>query len=64
MILKMISSENKQKDWVNYLPTVAFAIHSSMYHVTNYEPLMLQIGQKPKLPSECTQFEEDVPAKS
>ena len=26
MILKMISSENKQRDWVNYLPTVAFAI--------------------------------------
>lgn len=28
MILKMISSENKQKQWVNYLPKVAFAIHS------------------------------------
>ena len=46
---------------MNYLPTVAFTIHSSMHHVTNYEPLMLLIGQKPKLLAECTQFEEDVP---
>ena len=60
MILKMISTERKQKDWVNYLPTVAFALHSSMHHITNYEPLRLLIGCKPKLPSECTQYEEDV----
>ena len=31
-----------------------------MHHVTNYEPLMLLIGCKPKLPVECTQYEEDV----
>ena len=60
MILKMISAERKQKDWVNYLPTVALALHSSMYHIINYEPLMHLIGHKPKLPSECTQYEEDV----
>ena len=60
LILKMISSENKQRDWVNYLPTVAFTIQSSMHHVTNYEPLMFLIGHKPKLPVECTQYEEDV----
>ena len=54
MILKMISSENKQRDWVNYLPTVAFTIQSSMHHVTNYEPLMLLIGHKLKLLVECT----------
>ena len=60
MILKMISSERKQIYWVNYLPTVTFALHSSMHHITNYEPLMLLIGHKPKLPSECTQYKEDV----
>ena len=37
-----------------------FALCYSMYHVTNYEPLMVLIGRKPKLPSECTQYEEDV----
>ena len=31
-----------------------------MHHITNYEPLMLFISHKPKLPSECTQYEEDV----
>ena len=60
IILKMISTERKQKDWVNFLPIVAFALHSSMHHITNYEPLMHLIGHKPKLPSECTQHEEDV----
>ena len=29
-----------------------------MYHVTNYEALVLLIGCKPKLPAECTQFED------
>ena len=60
MILKMISTERKQKDWVNYLPTVVFALRSSMHHVTNYETLRLVIGRKSKLPSGCTQYEEDV----
>ena len=45
---------------MNYLATVAFALHSSMHHVMNYEPLMLLISHKCKLPSECTQYEEDV----
>ena len=31
-----------------------------MHHVTNYEPLMLLIGRKPKLTSECTQYNEDI----
>ena len=60
MILKMISTERKQRDWVNFLPTVAFVWHSSVHHMTNYEPLMLLISCKPKLPSECTQYEDDV----
>ena len=31
-----------------------------MHYVTNYEPFMPLIGRKPKLPSECTQYNEDV----
>ena len=40
--------------------------HSSFHHpiiyapCTNYEPLMLLIGCKLKIPVECTQYEEDV----
>ena len=50
MILKMMQAENKQKDWVDYLPTVAFAIRTSKHSSTNYEPLMVMIGRKAKLP--------------
>ena len=56
----LAQKKQQQKDWVSYLPTVAFALHLLMHHVTNYEPLMLLIGRKPKLPSECTQYDEDV----
>ena len=61
MILKIISTEKKQKDWANYIPTVGFVLHSSMHHLTNYKPLMHLIGRKPKLPSEIKQCDQDVP---
>ena len=61
MILKMMREENKQKDWVNYLPTVAFAIRRSKHSSTNYEPLMVMIGRKAKLPIDVTEeFDLDV----
>ena len=50
MILKMMWEENKQKDWVNYLPTVTFAVRTSKHSSTNYEPLKVMIGRKAKLP--------------
>ena len=54
MIFKMMQAENKQKDWVDYLPTVAFAIRTSKHSSTNYEPLMVMIGRKAKLPIDVT----------
>ena len=54
IILKMMRKENKQKDWVNYLPTSAFAIRSSKHSSTNYEPLIVMIGRKAKLPIDVT----------
>ena len=54
MILKMMQAENKQKDWVDYLPTVAFAVRTSKHSSTNYEPLMVMIGRKAKLPIDVT----------
>ena len=53
MIL-MMRKENKQKDWVNYLPTVVSAIGTSKHASTNYEPLMVMIGRKAKLPIDVT----------
>ena len=61
MILKVMRKENKQKDWVNYLPTVAFAIRTLKHSSTNYEPLMVMIGRKAKLPIDVTdQIDWDV----
>ena len=61
MILKMLKAERKQKDWVDYIPTVAFALRMSKHTSTNYEPLLLMIGHKLKLPSEVTEvYPEDV----
>ena len=54
MILKMMREENKQKDWVNYLPTVVFAVRTSKHSSTNYEPFMVMIGKKVKLPIDVT----------
>ena len=59
MILKMTSEERKQKDWVEHLSTVAFAFQTSKHSSTNYEPLLLLIGRKPKLPAECIDLPVD-----
>ena len=55
MILKMLKAERKQKDWVDYIPTVAFALRTSKHASTNYEPLLLIIDHKLKLPFEVTE---------
>ena len=60
MILKMLKAERKQKDWVDYIPTLAFALRTSKHASTNYDPLLLMIGCKPKLPSEVSEVYPDV----
>ena len=45
MILKMLCENNKQQDWVDYLPTVGFALRTSIHKSTNYEPLALLLGR-------------------
>ena len=50
MILKMLHENNKQQDWVDYLPTVGFALCTSIHKSTNYEPLALLLGRKLKIP--------------
>ena len=44
MILKMLQENKTQRDWVKYLPTVVFALCTSVYKSTNYEPLALLLG--------------------
>ena len=50
-ILKTMIKE--QLDWVEALPTIAWIDRSTCHASTNYEPLRLMTGHKPKLPSEC-----------
>ena len=50
----------EQADWVDALQTVAW-IHRSTCHVsTNYEPLRIMLGYKPKLPCECMNWGTDI----
>ena len=60
MILKMLRENMKQRDWVEYLPTIAFALHTSIHKSTNYEPLALLLGQKPKIPVECQDYGDEI----
>ena len=50
----------KQEDWVQCLQTVAWIHKSSMHSSTNYEPIRMLIGRKPKLPAECTDIGTDI----
>ena len=45
MILKMLWENNKQQDWVDYLPTVGFSLRTSIHKSTNYEPLAHYCGE-------------------
>ena len=60
MIFKMLHENMKQGDWVEYLPTVAFALHTSIHKSTNSKPLALLLRQKPKIPVECQDYGEEI----
>ena len=60
MILKMLHENNKQRDWVDYLPTVRFALRTSIHKSTNYEPLVLLLGRKLKIPVECHDYGDEI----
>ena len=61
MIIKMLCENKKQRDWLEYLPrVVAFALHTSIYKSMNYEPLVLLLGQKPKISVECQDYGDEI----
>ena len=60
MIIKMLHKNKKQRDWVEYLPTVAFVLHTSIHKSMNYKPLALLLGQKPKIPVECQDYGDEI----
>ena len=50
----------KQDDWVATLPIIAWVHRPSTHSSTNYEPLRMLIGRKPKLPGECEDLLDDI----
>ena len=60
MIIKMLCENKKQRDWVEYLPTVAFALHTCIHKSMNYEPLALLLRRKPKIPVECQDYGDEI----
>ena len=50
----------EQTDWVDCLQTVAWVHRSSTLPSTNYEPIRMLIGRKPKMPVECTDIGTDI----
>ena len=49
-----------QDDWVSALPTIAWVHRSSIHSSTNYKPLRLLIGRKPKLPAQCEELPDNI----
>ena len=50
----------EQTDWVDCLQTVAWVHRSSTHSSTNYEPIRMLIGRKPKMPVECMDIGTDI----
>ena len=50
----------QQTDWVDCLQTVAWIHRSSTHSSTNYKPIRMLIGRKPKMPVECTDIGTDI----
>ena len=50
----------KQAEWVDALQTVAWVHRSTCHASTNYEPLRIMLGSKPKLPCECKNWGTDI----
>ena len=51
--------KKEAKRLVEYLPTVAFALHTSVHKSTNYEPLALLLGRKSRIPVDCHDYEAE-----
>ena len=49
-----------QTDWVDCLQTVALVQRSSTHSSSNYKPIRMLIGRKPKMPVKCTDIGTDI----
>ena len=59
-MLKKMLLDKKEKNWPDYINTVAWNTGSNIHKSANFKPIHLLIGQGPKLPPECEQLDLDI----
>ena len=52
----MIKCLDQQEDWPDFVQTCAWNIQSNEHKSTNYQPIHLLIGRRPKMPQECINY--------
>ena len=56
----MIKGLDQQEDWPDFVQTCAWDIQSNVYKSTNYQPIHLLIGRRPKMPPECINYSTNI----
>ena len=56
----MIKGLDQQEDWPDFVQTCAWNIQSNVHKSTNYQPIHLLIGRRPKMPPECINYSTDI----
>ena len=56
----MIKDLDQQEDWPDFVQTCAWNICSNVHMSTNYQPIHLLIGRRPKMPPECINYSMDI----
>ena len=56
----MIKGLDQQENWPDFVQTCAWNIRSNVHKSTNYQPIHLLIGRRPKMPPECINYSTDV----
>ena len=56
----MIKGLHQQEDWPDFVQTCAWNIRSNVHKSTNYQPIHLLIGRRPKMLPECINYSTDI----
>ena len=52
--------DKEDKNWPDYISTIAWNHRSNVHKSTNFEPIHLLLGRWPKLPPGCEQLDLDI----
>ena len=56
----MIKGLDQQENWPDFVKTCVWNIPSNVHKSTNYQPIHLLIGRRPKMPPECINYTTDI----